>query len=306
MISPAATPTKPSTTATTTTTTSSTAKKSEQLDRPVRDKWAVIVGVSQFKDPTIPTLRYSAKDAKDFYNYLVTKANFKPDHVRLLTNEKATRERIITEIGDTFLPRLVAPDDLVVLYFSTHGSSSQHDVRGSNYLVAYDTKKTRLHADGIEMQKLLDELDERTHADRILIVLDACHSGGADPGAKALGDEESKVNVENIAIGRGNIIVTSSQAQERSWESKRYENGVFTKRLIESLSKNPSVLASFDEVKYQVGDEVRQCFGTSQVPRLKSDGWQGKELRLNVPATRPTTISPEVQKELEPDSKDSP
>ncbi len=272
-------------------------------DRPIRDKWAVVIGVGKFKDQTIPPLRYSAKDARDFYNYLVTKGNFKPDHVRLLTDEKATRERIITEIGDTFLPHVVGQDDLVLLYFASHGSGAEHDVRRSNYLVAYDTKKTRLHADGIEMQKLLDELQDRTHADRVLIVLDACHSGGADPNSRALGDNGAAVDVNSFAIGRGNIILTSSHPDELSWESKRYPNGVFTKTLIETLSKESGVLASFGKVKDVVSDEVRQSYGVSQTPYLKSDGWEGKELRISLPATRPITISEEVKNSLEPDSK---
>ncbi len=279
--------------------------KTASIDRPIRDKWAVVVGVSQFKDPTIPPLKYSAKDARDFYNYLISDGNFKPDHVRLLTNEKATRERIFTEIGDKFLPHVVGQDDLVVLYFATHGSGAEHDVRRSNYLVAYDTPKTLLYADGIEMQKLLDQLQDRTHADRVLIVLDACHSGGADPNARALGDNSAAMDINSVSIGRGNIILSSSQPDELSWESKRYQNGVFTKQLINSLSKDPGVLSAFEKVKDVVADEVLQTFGQHQTPRVKADGWEGKELRLNLPATKPVTVSAEVKQSIGPDSKDT-
>lgn len=272
-------------------------------NRPIRDKWAVIVGVGNFKDPTIPKLKYPAKDARDFYNYLVTKANFQPDHVRLLLNEKATRERIWTEIGDVFLPRVVSPDDLVVLYFSTHGSPAEKDVRQSSYLIAYDTRKNRLHADGIEMPALLEELNKRTGADRILIVLDACHSGAADPHAKAL-DFHSEINLDQLAVGQGNIVLSSSQPQERSWESPRCQNGIFTRKLIDCLSKNPKVIQSFSALKDAVSDEVRQEYGQRQVPRLKSDGWEGDDLLLSAPVLKRTVISPTVKGLLEPDSKD--
>ena len=83
------------------------------------------VGISDFKDGSIPKLKYSAKDARDFREFLIKKANFSPDHIRLLVNQDATRMRIMTELGDKFLPRVVQPDDLVVLYFSSHGSSIQ-------------------------------------------------------------------------------------------------------------------------------------------------------------------------------------
>ena len=64
------------------------------IDKPVTDKWALVVGISKFSDPSL-NLRYPAKDAQDFYNYLVTKGNFARDHVRLLLNEKATKENIL-------------------------------------------------------------------------------------------------------------------------------------------------------------------------------------------------------------------
>ncbi len=274
----------------------------QSTNRPIRDKWAVIVGVGKYADPSIPTLKYPAKDARDFSDFLISKANFKPDHVRLLLDEKATRERIWTEIGDNFLPRVVGPDDLVVLYFATHGSPAERDVRKNSYLIAYDTKKTRLHADGIEMQSLLEELNKRTGADRILIVLDACHSGAADPSARDI-DFHSAMDIDQFSVGRGNIILSSSQPDERSWESKRYRNGVFTKNLIDSLSKNPKIIASFDELKNSVLDEVHQEFGERQTPRIKADGWEGKDLMLAAPVLKSTVISPTVKSLLEPDSK---
>ena len=55
---------------------------------PVADKWAVVVGVSEFADKAI-NLKYAAKDAADFRTFLVDKCHFAPDHVRLLTNEQA-------------------------------------------------------------------------------------------------------------------------------------------------------------------------------------------------------------------------
>ncbi len=33
---------------------------------PVEDKWAVVIDLSEFADSSVPKLKYSAKDAKDF------------------------------------------------------------------------------------------------------------------------------------------------------------------------------------------------------------------------------------------------
>lgn len=40
----------------------------------VADKWALVIGVSKFKDPAVK-LKYASKDAKDFYDYLVNEAH---------------------------------------------------------------------------------------------------------------------------------------------------------------------------------------------------------------------------------------
>ncbi len=68
-------------------------------NNPVKDKWAVVVGVSQFKDKSI-NLKYPAKDAIDFSRFLTSEGHFAPDHVKVLVNEQATREQILDVIGD--------------------------------------------------------------------------------------------------------------------------------------------------------------------------------------------------------------
>lgn len=107
--------------------------------------------------PGIPKLKYSSKDARDFYDYLVdpTQGKFKPDHVRLLLNRNATKINIMDALGDSFLPHAANPKDLVVIYLSTHGSPAGADIRGVNYIVAADTQLRKLFATGIEMNQLL-------------------------------------------------------------------------------------------------------------------------------------------------------
>src|SRR5688572_14058055 len=37
----------------------------------IGDKWAVVIGVSRFADGRVPALKYPAKDAKDFADFLM-------------------------------------------------------------------------------------------------------------------------------------------------------------------------------------------------------------------------------------------
>ncbi|MFA6208020.1 MAG: caspase family protein [Candidatus Obscuribacterales bacterium] len=256
-------------------------------NRPVRDKWALIVGISNFQDSKL-NLKYPAKDAKDFNDYLLKEGNFAPDHVKLLTNEQATRANILSELGDKWLPRVANPDDLVVIYISSHGSASDMDIGGVNYLLAYDSQVDSLYASGLPMQDLTRIIKGRVHSDRVVLVLDACHSGAADPGAKGL-FRQGNVDVTEVAQGTGQLVISSSQPSQVSWESKHYQNSVFTRCLIESLKSkgNATTLGeAFSNMKDKVQQEVLTERGVLQTPVLKSR-WKGNDLRLAAPAVTP-------------------
>ncbi len=250
---------------------------------PVADKWAVVIGVSQFADKSI-NLKYAAKDAGDFRNFLVTKCNFAADHVRLLTNEQATKENVLDLLGDSFLPRVALPDDLVVIYFSSHGSASDLDLRGVNYLIAHDTAVDRLYSMGIEIQTLSNIVKSRIHCNRVLIILDACHSGGAgDDGASKGIHRVSNVDATSIAQGTGRAVICSSTKDQSSWESKNYSNGVFTKTLIDGFNSqgNKTTLDSaFKYLKTNVEMQVAAERGQLQTPVLAAGKWSGGDLFL--------------------------
>lgn len=256
-------------------------------NRPVRDKWALIVGISNFQDNKL-NLKYPAKDAKDFNDYLLKEGNFAPDHVKLLVNEQATRANILSELGDKWLPRVANPDDLVVIYISSHGSASDMDIGGVNYLLAYDSQVDSLYASGLPMQDLTRIIKGRVHSDRVVLVLDACHSGAADPGSKGL-FRQGNVDITEVAQGTGQLVISSSQPSQVSWESKHYQNSVFTRCLIESLKSKGDATTlgeAFSNMKDKVQQEVLTERGVLQTPVLKSR-WKGNDLRLAAPAVTP-------------------
>jgi hypothetical protein len=258
-------------------------------ETPIDDKWALVVGVSKFENSGID-LKYPAKDAKDFRDYLINEANFRPDHVKLLVNEEATKERVLTELGDKWLPKRAHPNDLVVVYLSTHGSPSSLDGEGVNYLVMHNTDPQRLYATGLAVQDLAFALKSRVHAKRSVLIMDACHSGAAD-AAKGL-KRDGNVNLEAFPIGTGQMVICSSKPDQVSWESKRYDNGVFTAQLLKALRTNSknSLGDAFKTMQDNVESEVLKDRGHVQTPVLKTR-WQGRELILTIPPAKPHSDS---------------
>lgn len=264
---------------------------------PVKDKWALVVGISKFATPG-HDLQYAAKDAQDFSNYLINEANFKKDHVMVLLNEKATRANVMEAFGDQFLPAVTQPGDLVVIFVSTHGTPARKDKGGRNYIVAYDTDANKLYGTGVDMDELYKRLKNEVKTDRLLIVMDTCYSGGGVPGAKG---EHAPANFDasEIAQGSGHLVISSSSPDQRSWESRASQNGIFTKYLLETLrtrSGKIDVKTAFADVQKKVGWEVQNAFGEKQTPQLGGK-WEGRELILSVPAVEPRpNLSPDLIK----------
>lgn len=255
-------------------------------NRPVRDKWAVVIGIDKFKDPRIPTLQFSSKDARDFANFLVKEGNFAPDHVLLLTNEEATENAIQRAVGDSWLPRRVLEGDVVLVFASTHGSPKEMDVAGENFLVTYDTDVENLFSSAIELQDLAMTIRRRTRCDRVIVLLDACNSGAAEVGGKGL-LRSKNFEVGSIS-GDGTIVISSSRANEKSWESKRYQNGVFTHNLMAALKCNGTqtkLSDAYNTLRDLVAQEVQFDRRVSQNPEMKMR-WNGSELAmLAIPAS---------------------
>ena len=260
-----------------------------QSSSPIGDKWAVVIGVGKFADPQVPQLKYAAKDAKDFYDYLIDPAQgkFAKDHVKLLINEDATKVNIMDMLGDSFLPHAANPNDLVVIYLSTHGSPAGADIRGVNYVVSYDTQLRKLFATGLEMRQLLRIIKERVHTNRILLVLDTCYSGAGGETHKGL----SRANVDSSALaqGIGSLVISSSSPNQRSWESDELRNSYFTRYMIDSLKQaNPGTTIDvvFNSMKNRVQQNVLKDKGEVQTP-IMSGSFLGPPLVLH---TAPTEL----------------
>ncbi|MDZ4832286.1 MAG: tetratricopeptide repeat protein [Candidatus Melainabacteria bacterium] len=289
--------------------------------KPVADKWALVVGLSNFKDPAI-NLQFAAKDAMDFRNYLIFEANFKPDHVKLLLDEHATRDNIISHLGDKWLRKNAKNDDLVVIYVSTHGTSARKDVGNANFIVAYETNLNNAVLSGIPMQFFTAGVRDMIPSQRVVIVMDVCHGGAIRENslATAIGAKEKETHHTAagskaiilqpdmrvkastaagthpgaLSVGTGQIVVASSDSDQVSWESRLYPNGVFTRQLIEALrtrGPNTTVQEAYKIMRAKVEQEVLRSRAEIQTPILALHTWHGAEAVLGVKPAAPRNVA---------------
>ena len=193
--------------------------------------YALVVGVSRYKDPKIPQLKVADKDARDFADFLKTQTQlFRTLHVTLLQNEQATRSEVEKHLY--YKLRKAGKDDTVVLFLSGHGADDPN-TPGEFFFLTHDAEPDYLAATAVHMNRqwFLSKLDSR----RVVLIADACHAGGfSTPGVKSL--EPAFQNfMQQFKESEGKVFLTSSRPDESSMEKPGMTNSVFTYYLIQGL-----------------------------------------------------------------------
>ncbi len=266
------------------------------LPRGLHEKWALVIGVQQFRDPNIPTLHFTAKDAHDFAAGLTDPqtGRFKKSNVRVLVDSEATVRGIREGIG--WLRQNVKPDDLVVIYVSTHGSPKTMDALGVSYIIANDTEISppeKLYSSAYQMVDFVEDLNRDVPAKRLAVFIDTCHSGAAirqaqtAEGASADSVAGFSGAFRSFELGPGRAVLTASRAEEESWESPRIENGYFTHFLIEAMRRKDgmsTVKEIADYVREHVTTAVQNDLHHVQTPVFGASP-QGDTIVLGAPAS---------------------
>ncbi|PWU01572.1 MAG: hypothetical protein C5B53_02760 [Candidatus Melainabacteria bacterium] len=247
-------------------------------NRPIKQKWAVVVGLGKFKEKRLDYGMNLDKAASAFYDYAVDPqcGRFQKDHVRLLLNSESTSQNILSSLGKPWLGSLAGPDDLVVVFISTLGFPTTD---GGSYLCAYDCALDNVYGTCISIQNLMSTLKQNVKADRILLVLQACYSGNAelDAGAKSLLTSYN-LDIDKVNLGKGYIILSSSRPDQMTW------GDAFSTDLIQALKENNGMVPlkdAFENARIKTEKETASL-NKKQTPVMKSD-WQGKDLVLGIP-----------------------
>ena len=152
-------------------------------------------------------------------------------------------------------------DDLLLLHFSCHGLK---DDDGTLYFATTDTDIHHLDATAVPSD-FVSRLMGRSRSRRIALFLDCCYSGAFSRGAHARAGD--KVDVGDRFGGRGQVVITASNAMEYAFEGDELtgegQPSVFTTALVDALEtgaadRDADGLISVDELYDYVYDEVRR------------------------------------------------
>ncbi len=189
------------------------------------------MGVSQYEDAEL-RLGLAAKDALDFSSVWTEQKGrlYSGVEARVLADAQATKANILD--GLEWIQLQVTQKDVAVLFLAGHGIN---DPNGVFYFLPVDADLERLKRTGISQSDITSTVT--TIAGKVLVFMDACHSGNLMGKTKRRGLVVSSAIVNELASAEnGAVVFSSSTGRQYSQENPEWGNGAFTKGLVEGLS----------------------------------------------------------------------
>jgi len=262
--------------------------QNESIIQETFDRYAVVIGISNYEDST-NNLSYSKKDAMDFKDALVKFGNFDIDNIKLLVDKDATRENIRKNI-EGWLKSKANKNDIVVIYFSGHGSQvfdSDNDESDGldECLIPYDFDNEDIST--IIIDDIFAYWINNLQSEKVIIVFDNCYSGGAAKqkgvslkGVKGnIGKDDFSKDIKREVPRQGTALFSGSKADQVSFESKDFQNGIFTHFLLEAITFesdnnfNNSITINelFEATRKKTLEYTKKKFRREQEPTLIND-----------------------------------
>lgn len=187
---------------------------------------ALVIGLSKQQDTSWGKIH--GADDVPIVTAMLRRAGFQPAHIATLTNEQATKQGIVAAFGR--LTAACKKGDVVYVHFSGHGQQmtdrmGDEDDHLTECWIPYDAGKRydaqrdrgQCHLTDDELFGLLTAIYKRVgNTGRILVVVDACHSGGSTMGAD--NEEEGVRGSRDVfRIPGGPAARTTRNQKQKHW-----------------------------------------------------------------------------------------
>ncbi|MGL1892827.1 MAG: caspase family protein [Spirochaetaceae bacterium] len=227
--------------------------------------YILAVGVSDYADRALK-LKYPAKDANDFTNVMMKQIDkvYSGVETKLITNAKATKDNILD--GLDWIQKETTSKDIAMIFVAGHG---MNDESGYLYYLPQDVELDRLRRTGLPAEEITRTIS--SIQGKVIYFMDTCHSGNLKiKGKEDVLVDTTKVVIELTSAENGAIIFASSTGRQYSLESDKWQNGAFTKALVEGLSGKADYTGrgniSFLMLDLYLSERVKELTGGSQTP----------------------------------------
>ncbi|MCX7965895.1 MAG: caspase family protein, partial [Syntrophorhabdaceae bacterium] len=196
--------------------------------------YILAIGVSRYRDESL-TLRFAHKDARDFTDTMLKQKGrlYSDVKVKLLTDDMATRDEIMD--GLEWLQRETTSRDIAMVFIAGHGLN---DSAGIYYFLPQNADTDKLKRTAVPFSDIKNTVS--SIAGKVVMFVDTCHSGGV-MGKRVIADITGVIN-ELTGAENGVVVFASSTGRQYSLEDPQWQNGAFTKALVEGLGGKADLL----------------------------------------------------------------
>lgn len=235
--------------------------------------YVLSAGISDYlNEDHLPDLNYAAKDAEDIAAAFKRQEGglYQKVEVRVLTNQAATAADL--EDGLEWLKSQVTAKDIAVVFFSGHG---ENDEELRYHFCPHDYNPARRLRTGLPAETFVDII--RKLPGKVVFFVDSCHAGNAlgklaRVRTKGAGNDVGLTRAVNALTSAetGAIVLLSSTARQLSQESELWENGAFTKAIVEGLDGKADLLGkgsiTVTSLETYVAERVKELTNNAQTP----------------------------------------
>jgi len=181
------------------------------------------VGIGKYEEKELK-LDYAAKDAEDFYEAFKQQEGILYSKIvhYVITDTKAKKDDILA--GLDWLEKETTSKDIAVIFLSGHGVNDP--AKRHFYFLPQNAVSDNLKVTGLELSTIKNTVSNLP-GKAVLLFLDTCHAGSVDLNGIINTLTES---------GVGAVVFASSTGSQRSWERADWQNGAFTKALVEGIN----------------------------------------------------------------------
>ena len=163
---------------------------------------------------------------------LIRRYRFKPEHVTLLLDGEATRERILAALGDAWPTRRVKKEDRVFVFFAGHGMTRKLP-RERPGLPGPGRRRPRELPEPGHLDDQLPGRSDAIPAKHLFLVMDACYSG------LALTRGGPQQYLREITGRVAREVLTAGGADEQVADNGPNGHSIFTWTLLQGLEAAP-------------------------------------------------------------------
>lgn len=196
---------------------------------------ALLVGIDTYEDTAFPTLRHAAHDAEALAGVLRDPMGGGFDEIELLSGGP-NRERVVRSLQS--LARELRREDVVIVYFSGHGTRVRADGTTRRYLLQGDSRAADLETTALDLEALQQWFSGLPAARKGLIV-DACFNGDGKsvvrPAGRDLPVPETFAPPTTV-LGMGEAHLFATSPGRPALEDDQLAHGVYSYFMIEALS----------------------------------------------------------------------